>query len=73
MKVSIGCQTSWRTLSASYKLEVDQIDKDMLPDSESNMQNIEKHKSELEARISQVTKDLNVVISTEKTLAEKVK
>ena len=57
----------------TVKLEVDQIDKDMLPDSESNMQNIEKHKSELEARISQVTKDLNVVISTEKTLAEKVK
>ena len=57
----------------TVKLEVDQIDKDMLADSESNMQNIEKHKSELEARISQVTKDLNVVISTEKTLAEKVK
>ena len=52
---------------------MDQIDGGKLSQTEDGLQQLEQHKSELEARISQVTKDLNVVISTEKTLAEKVK
>ena len=48
---------------------MDQIKDEMLNESGADLQQLEQHKSELEAKISQVTKDLNVVISTEKSLA----
>ena len=45
----------------------------MLSQESVGIDRLESEKSELEARISRVSQDLNLVLSTEKTLAVKVK
>lgn len=54
------------------KFDIDAIDDDLLTAKETKIEDLEKQKAKLESRIQEVLKDMNLHISNEKELAEKV-
>ena len=57
----------------TVKFEVDQFNTEMLAQPNLDLQELETQKSELESQVSRVCRDFGIVISTERTLADKVK
>ena len=57
----------------TVKLEIESYSQEMLAKEDVDIDKIEKEKIDLETRVGLLSKDLNLVISTEKSLAEKVK
>ena len=57
----------------TVKLEIESYSQEMLAKEDVDIEKIEKEKIDLETRVGLLSKDLNLVISTEKSLAEKVK
>jgi len=57
----------------TVKFEVDKFDEALLTQPSLDMSQLEHQKSELEASIAQVCKDFSLVISTERTLTNKVR
>ena len=54
------------------KFDIDAIDDDLLTAKETKIEDLEKQKARLESQIQEVLKDMNLHISNEKELAEKV-
>lgn len=57
----------------TVKFEVDQFNAELLTQPTLDLQMLETQKSELEAQVSRVCRDFSLVISTERTLADKVR
>ena len=57
----------------TVKFEVDQFNAEMLTSPTLDMQQLETTKSELESQVSRVCRDFSLVISTERTLTDKVR
>ena len=57
----------------TVRFEVDQFNAEFLTSPTLDMQELETQKSELESRVSQVCQDFSLVISTERTLTDKVR
>lgn len=55
------------------KFNIDAIDDDMLTDKETKIETLEKQKADLERKIQEALKDLNIHLSNEQSLNEKVK
>ena len=54
------------------KFDIDAIDDDLLTAKETKIEDLEKQKAKLESQIQEVLKDMNLHISNEKALAERV-
>lgn len=54
------------------KFDIDAIDDDLLTAKETKIEDLEKQKAKLESQMQEVLKDMNLHISNEKELAEKV-
>lgn len=57
----------------TVKFEVDQFNAELLTRPSLDIKELESHKATLETRISQVCQDFSLVISTERTLTDKVR
>ena len=57
----------------TVKFDVEAFNEEMLTKPEINLEELEQHKSELEERVMKFSKNLNLVLCNEKTLAHKVK
>jgi len=54
------------------KFDIDAIDEDMLTAKDTKIEDLEQQKLELEKRISEALKDLNLHVTNEKELTKKV-
>ena len=57
----------------TVKFDVESFNEEMLSEPSVNLEKLEQAKSEIEERVMKVSKDLNLVLCNEKTLAYKVK
>jgi len=57
----------------TVKLEVPTIDKDLLSKKETLIEDLEKEKAKLEAKVMQISSEYHIVLSNTDSLAEKIR
>ena len=57
----------------TVKIQVPTIDKNLLSDKETMIEDLEKEKAKLEAKIMQLSSEYHIVLSNSDQLAEKIR